>query len=204
MAPKREEDPMHRPDAKLSPETFERLIARAAQIDEQGKERIDLVQARQIATELGVSGPAWDAAVQEWVSGRPDSLPPTDAEAAPSFAWRRVGAAAIAGGVAGIVMGLIASASSGDDIAIGSTLIATALGLGGYEYLRRSFRQAQASIAAWWISAVPGIATIGMSGVSSDAVWYALFSWAGCGLTIAIVDVLARRSRQESGNHGVG
>jgi hypothetical protein len=177
-------------DEKLSPEAFERLIARAVQIDDQGAERIDTARAREIAAEVGVSGAGWDAAVREWSEARAElSVERTTPRVDP---WR-VAAAAAAGGIAGIAMGFIAAASTGDDIAIGSAVIAAGVSLGAYEYVKHSARQAQASIGAWWVAAAPGIATIGMSGTSSDAMWYAALSWAGCAAAIAIVDALSRR-----------
>ena len=184
---------MNRPDLKLSPETFERLIGRAVEIDDQGNERIDEVRAREIAAELGVSPAAWDTAIREWSEARGKVAP----AAGVKLTMARLLVAAGGGGVGGVVMGMVSAASSGNDIAIGSALVAAAGGLAAHEYIRRSFRQAQSSVAVWWIAAAGGI-TLGLGETSSDALWYSAFSWAGCALAVTIADLVRRRTTEAS------
>jgi hypothetical protein len=53
------------PSDDLSRDTLERLVGRAAELDQHDAERVSLAQAREIALELGISAAAWDAAVAE-------------------------------------------------------------------------------------------------------------------------------------------
>ena len=53
-------------DEKSSSEkTFKELVARAAELDDDGKQHIDLARARVIANEVGISTAAWNEAIQE-------------------------------------------------------------------------------------------------------------------------------------------
>ena len=183
---------MNPSDPNLPRAAFERIIGRAMEIDAQGKERIDLERAKAIASELGVSPAAWDAALLERTNTRveSDSAPPVPLDA------ERVLALGGAGGIAGTSMGLISAASSGNDILIGAALITAALGVGTLEYRRHSMRQAQASVAAWWTAVTVGIA-IG-SDMTGDALWFATLSWAGSAMTLLLAKLLERRTTDAS------
>ena len=181
---------MTQPDPGLSPETFERLIARAMQIDEQGKERIDAVRAREIAADLGITGAAWDTAVREWTEARGQVL--VTEEPGPSLDFKRMLGAAMIGGAAGGAMGLASVASSGNDIAVGGALIASAGILALRESVRHSLWQAHAGLAAWWIAAGPAI-MISVNGVNEDILAYTIFSWAGCAGALTLFDLVRRR-----------
>jgi hypothetical protein len=177
-------------EINLSPDTFERLIARAIQIDEQGKERIDAVRAREIAADLGISGSAWDAAVREWSEARQPAGRVRQPRQAVEL--RRVLGAAVLGGVGGTLTGVISVASTGNDIAVAGALIAAAAVVGGHEYFRRSFWQAQLALAAWWAVATPAI-MISVDGVNGDISAYGIFSWAGCAGALTLFDLIKRR-----------
>ena len=55
-------------DADLTRESFESVIARAVELDDQGTERVDPERARTIATELGITSAIWDRALAEHAS----------------------------------------------------------------------------------------------------------------------------------------
>ena len=181
---------MSQPDPGLSPETFERLIARAMQIDEQGKERINAVRAREIAADLGITGAAWDAAVREWSESRRQA--PVAETPGPLLDVTRIVGAAIIGGAAGGAVGLASVASSGNDIAVAGALIAAAGILALRESVKHSFWQAHAGLAAWWMAAGPAI-MISVDGVNEDILAYTIFSWAGCAGALTLFDLIRRR-----------
>ena len=183
------EYPMGSP-TKLSPDGFEQLLERAIRIDAEGRELIDHDRAREIASELGVSEAAWNAALLE----RTEALARRRDPDRRAFSIRRLGLAIASGGIAGGIMGVISAASAGNDILVGGAVIGAAVTLGAYESIRSSLRQAHAGLAGWWLAAGVGI-TLGLREPTSDVGWYVALSWTGCALAIAGFDVLRRRSK---------
>ena len=57
---------MTKSEEVISPDTLQRLVARAIELEEQGRESVTPARAREIAQELGISPVAWDAALLEY------------------------------------------------------------------------------------------------------------------------------------------
>ena len=175
-------------------EDFDKLIVRALELDEQGKERIDPVRARAIAREVGISESAWDAAVREWQSNRPEtSLAPKM-----PFSVLRVALAGVSGSVGGAAIGLVSRLiDGGGDVATAGALIVIALGFSAYELFFRSARQAQAGLMGWWAGVTFGL-IVGIDGIPEDVLTYTSLSWVGTSAAVAIADLWRRRVRPES------
>lgn len=176
---------------RLTPETLERLIERAMELDEHRNVTIAPAHAREIAIELGIDAAAWDAAMLEHARSRP-------APAAVTLTPQGVSQAilsAIGGLGAGGVMGAVSAASTGDDIVAGGALIAASLGLAIRQALHRPRHDAQASIAGWWSAAAAGI-MLGEGQLTGDVLWFAGISWLGCATIAAVIpDLLGRAPR---------
>ena len=173
-----------RPDAKLSPQTFEDLITRAVEIQAREGEGIDLARARQIAAELGVNSASWEAALREHA----------DANQAPSSGLDLSRVAAVAAG--GVFIGALLVAIGGSGlkaILVGGSVIAAGLALGGYEVLRSRLRNGEAHIAAWWAGVPTGIA-LWHGDLPIDAGTYAFLSWAGSTAALALFAAVRRHA----------
>lgn len=170
----------------LSQEALEQLIARASEIDDQRRQMVDLARAREIAAELGIGEDAWNAAVREHV-GRPSPVVP----APRPRRWRAAILSAVGGLAAGGIMGSISAASSGDDIVIGSVLIALSVALTIQQTLGRARGEAQASIAGWWGAASLGI-LLGLGDFSREVLWFGGACWLGCAALSALMPELAK------------
>jgi hypothetical protein len=175
---------------RLSQDTFDRLIARASELDEQGNARIDLALAREIALELGISAVAWDAAVKERAQLRHASVAHSNAAA---MKWPLV---LLAGGLAaGSVMG----GARGGDLVLGSLLICVSLAWVATRTLRHSSRAAQVDLAAWWLGVPVGI-MLGFGEFLTDPLWFAGLSWAATAFVGASIPRLLRRLRATAAN----
>lgn len=174
--------------ARLSQDTFDLLIARASELDEEGNKRIDLALAREIALELGISAVAWDAAVKERAELRHATVARS---AAASPKWALV--SLIGGLAAGSVMGN-ASESFGGDVVLGGVLICASLAWSASRTLRHSIRAAQVELAAWWVAVPVGI-MLGFGEFLTDPIWFAGWSWAVTASAGALLPRLLRRLR---------
>jgi hypothetical protein len=160
-----------KPDG-LSPDTLERLVGRAAELDERAAERVTLAQAREIAMELGISAAAWDAAVAERLTQG------TRFPVVPNAVRRPVHLlTATCGFVFGTLGGWLNLAFSGNsDVAFGTLLV-----LGGVlaAHRAKTATRAQLSLAAWWL-AIPAGVMVAMGELLADPVWFSAFAWLGC------------------------
>ena len=178
---------MDQPTKEVSPDTLERLVARALELDEQRNDRISLTKAREIARELGISETAWDAAVAERMRSG-ESL------SARSSAWFRARTLLTAGAgfAAGALGTLLNRALNGDaDVAYGALLVAVGVALS----VRRrdeTATTAQARLDAWWLS-VPAGMLVAFGGIRTDPLLFAAFARWGTGWFMSHAPRLLRR-----------
>jgi hypothetical protein len=170
----------------LSQETFERLIARAIELDDAGNDRIEFERARAVAQELGISPAAWDAALRER-----ELMAETAAVHDAAVARRRRPLmVALAGTVAGALAGVMAPHLDTGVLALGATAVAAGAALIVDGARRGASRDAQVDLAAWWLSLAAGIMA-GMGEVHVDPAVFAGVSWVGC----AALGLALRRRR---------
>lgn len=177
---------MTEPTSGLSRIGFDRLIARALELEEAGNEQIDLERARAIATELGISASAWEGALREREVG-----------AARSARLRRRGRAALvalAGLVTGGLGGAFASQSGDGVLLLGGAAVAVGVALAVNGIRRRSMRGTQAELAAWWLSVPVGI-MLGLGEPHGDPMVFASAAWVGCASLGVTLGRLGRRAR---------
>src|SRR4051812_42725635 len=112
-------------DNSISEETLKELLGRAAELDDDARQRIDLPRARAIANEVGISTAAWDAAIQERSIGEPGAF--TDFDDGKLHGGYVVALAALALLVGGM-MGFISRAGdSRADVVTGGCAVAGTL-----------------------------------------------------------------------------
>ena len=175
--------------ASLSRVAFDRIIARAIRLDEEGLERIDVERARAIASELGVSAPAWDAALHEWEAA-------AQADTARGAARRlrgRLSIIALVGGVAGGLSGALAGRSEDGVLYLGAAAVAAGVALVVDGVRRRSARSTHVDLAVWWLAVPVGI-MLGMGQAHGDPLVFAATSWAGCAALGFALDRLRNRA----------
>jgi len=173
----------------LSRVGFDRVIARALEIDEEGNDRIDLERARAIAHELGIGASAFEAALRE------------QAAAAQAAADRRAkvrirgraALVALVGLVAGGLAGALASQLADGVLLLGGTAVAAGVALAVNGIRRRSMRGTQTELAAWWLSVPAGI-MLGMGEFHGDPMVFAAAAWVGCASLGFTLDRLSRRA----------
>jgi hypothetical protein len=179
---------MTEPTSGLSRIGFDRLIARALELEEAGNEQIDLERARAIAHELGIGDPAWEAALREQAAAAR-----TAASRASRLRLRgRVVLLSLAGLVTGGLGGAFASHSGDGVLLLGSAAVAVGVALAGGGIRRRSTRGTQAGLAAWWLSVPAGI-MVGMGEFHGDPMILAAAAWAGCAALGVALGRLRRR-----------
>lgn len=176
---------MTEPTSGLSRLGFDRLISRALELEEEGNEQIDLERARAIASELGISAAAWEAAVRE-----------REAAAARSARLRLRGRAALValvGLVTGGLGGAMASRLADGVPVLGGVAVAVGVALAVSGIRRRSMRGTQTELAAWWLSVPAGI-MLGLGELHGDPMVFASTAWVGCASLSVILDRLRRRA----------
>jgi len=178
--------------ASLSRTAFDRLIARAIKLDEEGNERIDLERARAIADELGISAPAWEAALRERGWAREGGL-----QGGGLRLRGRPSLVALVGLAAGALSGALANQLGDGVLLLGGVAIAAAVGLVLDGWRRRSVRSTQVELAAWWLSVPAGI-LLGMRAFHGDPVVFASVAWAGCASLGFALGRLSRRAPSPS------
>lgn len=182
---------MRNEPSSLSSEVLEQLIARALQLDDERSEQIDLARAREIALELGIREEAWEAAVGEHLAARGPVLPTRRVPGSPSR-WQSSIPAALGGLAAGGLMGAVSAASSGDDIMIGSALVAVSVAVAITQTIRLPREEAQRNVAIWWTSTAAGMLA-GLGSFSAEVLWFSAWAWAGCaGVGVVLPAVVAR------------
>ena len=148
---------------------FDRLVARAVELEEAGPERLTMSRAGQIAAELGITPMAWEAAVREF-SVNPSRLP--DTHGSPSAA-RTLAVMGL-----GFAAGFTSGAFGASDVyfAAGMWLVAAAIAVTGSR--SRSRTATVLELAAWWLAVPIGI-MVGASRFLTDPMWFGAFSVAG-------------------------
>ena len=179
--------------ASLSRVAFDRLIARAIKLDEEGNERIDLERARAIADELGISAPAWEAALRERGGAWEGVLQGTGVRLR-----GRLSLIALVGVAAGALSGALANQLGDGVLLLGGMAVAAAVGLVLDGWRRRSVRSTQVELATWWLSVPVGI-MLGMRAFHGDPVVFASVAWAGCALLGFTLERLGRRDPSRRG-----
>lgn len=168
----------------LSRIDFDRLIARALELEEAGTEQIDLERAREVATELGISASAWEAALRE-----------REVRGARSARLRLRGRAALvalAGLLTGGLGGAFAARSGDGVLLLGGAAVAVGVALVVNGLRRRPVRGTQAELAAWWLSLPAGI-MLGLGEPHGDPMVLASAAWVGCAALGATLGRLGRR-----------
>lgn len=180
-------------EKSISDEELKELVARAAVIDDAARQRVDLSRAKVIASEVGISTAAWDAAIAELSLDQPDPFEPhafADVDDG-KLHWRDVIVVLALGLLVGGMMGFISRSSTGRyDVITGATTIAATLGMAW-----RSFggsRRSLVYITAWW-AAVPLGIMLGFGRVLTDPLWFAGLSWTTTVGLSAAVNYLRRK-----------
>lgn len=163
---------------QLSRADFDRLIARASKLDDEGIGQLDLERARVIAMEVGISPEAWETALQE------RALVPQESSVAPLPLPRlkldaRVGVIALVGIVTGALSGTIGNSAGPLALFLGALAIAVGAGLAVFGSFKSSHRATQLEVAAWWVSVFTGI-VVGLQQVHSDPIVFGSLGWAAC------------------------
>ena len=185
-------DRMTEQPASLSRVAFDRLIARAIKLDEEGNERIDLERARAIADELGISASAWEAALRERGWAQEGGL-----QGAGLRLRGRPLLVALVGLAAGALSGALANRLGDGVLLLGGMAVAAAVGLVLNGWRRRSVRSTQVELAAWWLSVPVGI-MLGLRAFHGDPVVFASVAWAGCASLGFALERLGRRDPSPS------
>jgi hypothetical protein len=170
---------------------FERLIARASELDDRATARMTIAQGSAIARELGISQAAWDAAVRELAEPHPSVGPPVERVDA---RWRLFLVALVGGVAAGLWGAAVNGGLRGWDLPFGAALIAVSLALVTRGLRRRSATARHLELVAWWL-AIPVGLTVGAREYSTDVGWFAFLSWSGTALVGAAAPGLLRRLR---------
>ena len=163
---------------------FDRLVARAVELEEAGPERVTMSRAGQIAAELGITPAAWEAAALEF-SVNPSGLPDTHG-GSPSAARTL----AVMG--FGFAAGFTSGAFGASDVyfAAGMWAVAAAIAVTGSR--SRSRVATILELAAWWMAVPIGI-MVGASKFLTDPIWFGAFSVAGSVLFLEGLRWWARR-----------
>lgn len=177
---------MSKPEELLSQETLQRIIARAAELDERRRDRVNLATARDIARELGISEEAWDAAVLEHRRSKRSRPAPNHRLTAV-----RTGFMAALGLVAGTAS--VSFGTATDDVAAGALLVAWSV-LFAIRARRSKAPNVFTQLGAWW-AAVPVGIMLASGEVLTDPIWFAALSFIGSA-------ALARLLLHESGDGG--
>lgn len=190
-----------RQPSDLSQDAFERLLARAVQIDDAGHERIDLDRARAIALEVGVSAEAWEAALREIDQPVPkhSATPTPVAHTTVNTPRSTLGVLSIAlvGGVLGTIAGFAAPRLGDAVIAAGVLAIAGGVALAVKESYLQRVRARSYALAAWWL-AIPAGIMIGMREPHIDPIVFGAASWAWCEAVGAALRWHTRRAAAHS------
>ena len=161
---------MSKPEELISQETLQRIVARAVELDERRRDRVNLATARDIARELGISEEAWDTAVLEYRRSR-SNRPARSAR----LSALRTGFMAALGLVAGAASASFATVT--DDVAAGAVLVAWSI-LFAIRARRSTAPNVVTQLGAWW-AAVPVGIMLARGEVLTDPIWFAALSFVG-------------------------
>ena len=161
---------MSKPEELISQETLQRIVARAVELDERRRDRVNLATARDIARELGISEEAWDAAVLEYRRSKNIRPQPNH-----RLAGLRTAFMAALGLVAGAAS--VSFATVTDDVAAGAALVAWSI-LFAIRARNSTTPNVFTQLAAWWAGVPVGI-MLASGEVLTDPIWFAGFSFVG-------------------------
>ena len=176
---------MPKPEELISQETLQRLVARAVELDDQRRERVNLATARDIARELGISEEAWDAAVLEYRRSRASRPARNPRQSALRTAF--MGAIGLVAGAASVSFGMVT-----DDVAAGALLVAWSI-LFAIRARRSRTPNVFTQLGAWW-AAVPLGIMLASGEVLTDPIWFAALSFAG---SAALARLMLHEPRDE-------
>lgn len=180
-------------DKSISEDTLKELVRRAAELDANAAGRIDLSRAKVIASEVGISTAAWDAAIQERSGAEYGMDEPHAFADRDDGKLHRVDVIVVAalGLLVGAMMGFISKAGEGRmDIVTGAVTIAATLGMTWKTF--RGSRRSPVYITAWWLAVPVGI-MLGFGKLLTDPLWFAGISWTVTMALSAAVNYLRRK-----------
>jgi len=143
-------------------DVFDKLVARALEIDRDAADALTAERARETALEAGVSAPAWDAAVMEYTRG---SL--TVRRLAP-LSRVRTSALALGGFGVGFLSGVMDW--GGPPFAVCAIAASALIAVVGAR--NRAPRVTDVELAAWW-SPMPFGIMLGAGAFLTDPLWFA-------------------------------
>ena len=163
----------------LSQDTFDRVLARAVELDEQGSTRLSAVRAREIALDVGVSPAAWDEAVSEDAARQ--RVRRSKENGVNALGWHQLLIVTASLGL-GISTGaryespFVAEGMVG--VATAGLIAAVALALLGINTVRRSWSRLHVDLPLWWLPFPVGF-SLGLGRLFDDPFAFAIFGWLG-------------------------
>ena len=175
---------MAKPEDVMSPDTLQRLVARAIELEEQGRESVTSARAREIAQELGISPVAWDAAVLEYRSAKRGMRKPN--RAASSLRTMLMAGLGLTAGAAAAVIG-----GSTGDVAAGAVLVAWSVAFAA-RARNAEGPNVYTQLAAWW-AGIPIGMMLQHGEVLADPLWFAALAWIGSSAFARFMPFLLRQ-----------
>lgn len=173
-----------KPEDVISPDTLQRLVARAIELEEQGRESVTPARAREIAQELGISPVAWDAAVLEYRSAKRGMQKPN--RAASSLRTMLMAGLGLTAGAAAAVIG-----GSTGDVAAGTVLVAWSVAFAA-RARNAEGPNVYTQLAAWW-AGIPIGMMLQHGEVLTDPLWFAALAWIGSSALARFMPFLLRQ-----------
>jgi hypothetical protein len=167
----------------LSQETFELVLARAIELDEEGNARMSPNRAREVALELGVSPGAWDSAFAAQMRTRSRRSKGVRLPTVSAVRHLAIATGSIALGIVAGIAERLPSIGTPDlwtEATVG-TLFAVTLGLFVHNAVRKAPARFQVDLATWWLPFPVGF-LIGNERLWGDPFAFALGSWAACAI----------------------
>jgi hypothetical protein len=177
---------MTKPEEVISPDTLQRLVARAIELEAQGRESVSPARAREIAQELGIRPDAWEAAVLEYRHSNRGVRKRN--RAASSLRTLMMAGLGLAAGAAASVIG-----QATGDVAAGAVLVAWSVAFAA-RARNAEGPNVYAQLAAWWAGIPVGIMMV-QGEVLTDPLWFAAFSFIGSSALARLMPHLLRYVR---------
>jgi hypothetical protein len=177
---------MTKPEEVISPDTLQRLVARAIKLEEQGRESVSPARAREIAQEIGISPGAWDAAVLEYRSAK-GGMQKRNRAASGLRTLMMAGLGLTAGAAASVI------GQSTGDVAAGAVLVAWSVAFAA-RARNAEGPNVYAQLAAWWAGIPAGMMMV-HGEILTDPLWFAAFSWIGSAALARLMPLLLRYVR---------
>ena len=183
---------MTKPEEVIAPDTLQRLVARAMELEEQGRESVSPSRAREIAQELGISPEAWEAALLEYRHSNRGM--PKRNRASSSLRTLMMAGLGLTAGAAAAVIG-----NNTDDVVAGAVLVTWSVAF-AIRARKAEGPNVYAQLAAWW-AGIP-IGMMLMHGeVLTDPLWFAALSFVG---SSALARFMPSLLRHVSGDESSG